>query len=234
MDRKLILQLLLNKTEEIQSLLNHFQNQPDDLEGGMDMLSDRIEGLGKDFDLLKKNSVVEKASKIIPEIKEELVSEIKEEAAPIIEKEAAPVIEKEAAPVQQVKIEEVAEALEEAETIEPVVTEEVTSSISNGESKEEESAILNDQLQASASGVLGEQLSTHRLKDVQSAIGINDRFLFIRELFNNSAEDYNSAIEFVNQSANYTAVDNWIKTEKDWDPENPTVNQFIEVVKRKF
>jgi hypothetical protein len=226
MDRKLILQLLLNKTEEIQSLLNHFKSQPGDLESGLDMLSDRIEGLGKDFDLLKKNSVVAEVSKTTPELKENLVREIKEEPSPEVEKELAP--------EQPLKIEEPKEVVEITETIEPTVMKEVETPISNGETKEEESAILNDQLQASASGVLGEQLSTHRLKDVQSAIGINDRFLFIRELFGNSAEDYNSAIEFVNQSANYTVVDNWIKNEKDWDPENPTVNQFIEVVKRKF
>ncbi|MCT4603090.1 MAG: hypothetical protein N4A59_09360 [Marinifilum sp.] len=213
MDRKLILQLLLNKTEEIQSLLQHFKNQPDDLKGGLDLLSYRIEGLERDFDLLKKN-----------------FSEVKKVDVTTVVKEEVP-------PIEEAVIEHKTEAIEEAESKEPIVEEKVESPVLNGEKKEEnqeESSILNDQLQTTASGVLGEQLSSHRLKDVQSAIGINDRFLFIRELFDNNADAYNSAIDMVNQSPNYTHVENWIKENGNWDMENPTVNLFIEIVKRKF
>jgi hypothetical protein len=213
MDRKLILQLLLNKTEEIQSLLQHFKNQPDDLKGGLDLLSYRIEGLERDFDLLKKN-----------------FSEVKKV-------DVTTVVKEEVSPIEEAVIEHKTEAIEEAESKEPIVDEKVESPVLNGEEKEEnqeESSILNDQLQATASGVLGEQLSSHRLKDVQSAIGINDRFLFIRELFDNNADAYNSAIDMVNQSPNYTHVENWIKENGNWDMENPTVNLFIEIVKRKF
>ena len=205
-----MIQLLQNKTGEIQSLLEHFKNQPDDLKNNLFLLQRRIESLSKDFEVLKKNftettsqTPVEDPVKIVPEISEAVI-------APKEEKTETPV-----API-----------LKEPKSIESQEEKE--------EAKLAESVTLNDQLQSGSRKIIGQKLSSHKLEDIQSAIGINDRFLFIRELFENSADAYNSAISFINQSDNFETVQNWINKEKHWDMEDPTVIQFVEITKRKF
>jgi ribosomal protein S15P/S13E len=216
MDHKLLLQLLQNKTEEIQSLLNHFKSNPDDLSKGLHLLSDRIEGLSKEFQLIKddlnaekpvinklekKEIHVEETKVEFPEKKEILIEETKEE---IPEKEAI------------------------VQTVVPGKMEEVVSTELNSDS------ILNDQLQQKSSDVIGEKLIQNKISDIQSAIGINDRFLFIRELFENNPEAYNSSINFINRTENYELIEEHFKSQTNWDFENPTVIQFMELTKRKF
>ena len=55
MDNKLVIQLLKSKTEEIQNLLEHFTNKPEDLSDSIELLDSRILGLSQDFNILKKN-----------------------------------------------------------------------------------------------------------------------------------------------------------------------------------
>ncbi|MGQ1910203.1 hypothetical protein ACT3CE_10470 [Marinifilum sp. RC60d5] len=204
MDKKLMIQLLLNKTGEIQSLLEHFKNQPYDLEKDMPLLSDRIEGLSKEFELLKLSFThpVKEIEK--PEILIETVNvEIKPKEKPEITVENTP------------------------ETIIPETVKLKTA-------EPEEASNLNDQLQKPSSEILGEKFFSNSLSDIQSAIGINDRFLFTRELFNNSTEEYNTEINFINSADNFSSIEDHFRKNKNWDFEDPIVNQFIEITKRKF
>lgn len=199
MDKKLIIQLLLNKTGEIQSLLEHFKNQPYDLEKDMPLLSDRIERLSKEFELLKFSCTnpVKEIEK--PEI---LIDAVNVKIKP------------------EEKLEDIAENTSKnitPETVEP-----------------KETSNLNDQLQKPSSEILGEKIFSNSLNDIQSAIGINDRFLFTRELFNNSTEEYNTEIKFINNANNFSSIENHFRQNKNWDFEDPIVSQFIEITKRKF
>nr|WP_320117172.1 hypothetical protein [uncultured Marinifilum sp.] len=200
MDKKLMIKLLHNKTGEIQSLLEHFKNQPDDLEKDMPLLSDRIEGLSKEFELLKLSF-----TNPVKEIKK---TEILIEPTKNIE----------------IKPEEKKEILRE-HTSDPIISDtDIMEEMSN----------LNDQLQKPTSEILGEKIFSNTLTDIQSAIGINDRFLFTRELFNNSTEEYNAEINFINSANNFSTIENHFRKNKNWDFEDPIVNQFIEITKRKF
>jgi len=204
-----MLQLLQNKTGEIQSLLEHFKNTPNELEEGISLLSDRIEGLGKEFEILKANfsSVKEviQEERIITD--EPVVSnfEIKEEAKVEI--------------VEEIKVE---------------IEEKLVVPVSTHNKKTEENSTLNDQLQSTGNEVLGEKIYSNSITDIQSAIGINDRFLFIRELFNNDKNEYNSTIEFINNTNEFSTVEEHFKLKQNWDFEDPTVIQFLEITKRKF
>ena len=200
MDKKLMIKLLHNKTGEIQSLLEHFKNQPDDLEKDMPLLSDRIEGLSKEFELLKLSF-----TNPVKEIKK---TEILIEPIKNIE----------------IKPEEKKEILRE-HTSDPIISDtDIMEEMSN----------LNDKLQKPTSEILGEKIFSNTLTDIQSAIGINDRFLFTRELFNNSTEEYNAEINFINSADNFSTIENHFRKNKNWDFEDPIVNQFIEITKRKF
>lgn len=125
------------------------------------------------------------------------------------------------------------------ETVSENSTEEKVESIviSSEKPKEEKTdtdEILNDQLQKKSTEVIGEKLINNKLSDIQTAIGINDRFLFIRELFENNLEAYNSSIKFINETGNISVIEEHFKNNTNWDFENPTVIQFMELTKRKF
>jgi len=210
MDKKLMLQLLQNKTGEIQSLLEHFKNTPNELEEGISLLSDRIESLSKEFEILNANF-----SSINKVIKEEK----KISTEPVITK-------------PELKIEEA--KIEIPEEIKIKISEEVKETVSIQNEKVEESSTLNDQLHSLGNEVLGEKFYSNSITDIRSAIGINDRFLFIRELFNNDNDKYNSTIEFINNTNEFSTVEEHFKLKQNWDFENPTVVQFLEITKRKF
>ncbi|WP_321309741.1 hypothetical protein [Marinifilum fragile] len=216
MDHKLLLQLLHNKTEEIQNLLNHFKNNPDDLSKGLNLLSDRIESLSKEFEFMKDG--FSKVNASIP--KEEKVE------LPSTESNVSEMIHHE---VKQEKITEVIK-----ETVEIKAENVVTASENSANEKVDTEEILNDQLQKKPNKVIGEKLINNKLSDIQTAIGINDRFLFIRELFENNTEAYNSSIKFINETSNISVIEEHFKNNTNWDFENPTVIQFMELTKRKF
>lgn len=216
MDHKLLLQLLHNKTKEIQNLLDHFKNNPDDLNKGLNLLSDRIESLSKEFEFMKDG--FSKVNSSIP--KEEKVE------LPSTESNVSEMIHHE---VKQEKITEVIK-----ETVEIKAEALITASENSANEKIDTEEILNDQLQNRSTKVIGEKLINNKLSDIQTAIGINDRFLFIRELFENNTEAYNSSIKFINETSNISVIEEHFKHNTNWDFENPTVIQFMELTKRKF
>jgi hypothetical protein len=210
MDHKIVIQLLTNKTEEIQNLLAHFAKQPDDVSDSIELLETRIHGLSKDFEILKKNCEAKPEDDFLVESKKEEITPIAPKCAD--EKLEKPEIVQENKATIQAEPKIVEEKIETTQEL-PIVEE----------------AVSSEHIQ-----LIGEKAFSHKLKDIQSAIGINDRFLFTRELFENSTDQYNSAISFINQADCFESIQKWMESEKQWDFEDPTVAQFIDITKRKF
>ena len=76
------------------------------------------------------------------------------------------------------------------------------------------------------------------IKDLRKAIGINDRFLFINDLFRGDEVMYERSIKTINSFNIYPEAEYWItrelKTKLGWDTELPVVLQFDQLVKRRF
>ncbi|OFX20383.1 MAG: hypothetical protein A2033_13385 [Bacteroidetes bacterium GWA2_31_9] len=81
---------------------------------------------------------------------------------------------------------------------------------------------------------LATKFKDNPIKDINSAIGLNDKFLFIRELFSNNGEIYSNAIEKLNSFENLDQAMQFINTEFHWDAKNPTFNKFLELVYRRY
>ena len=97
------------------------------------------------------------------------------------------------------------------------------------------SARINEQL-ASRKGDedLTERIKSKHIHSLKEAIGVNDRFYFIREIFNGDKESYDQAIarlEEVNSESDVKAV---ISGYTGSDTESEAVNQLIDIVKRKL
>jgi len=70
--------------------------------------------------------------------------------------------------------------------------------------------------------------------DIMVAIGLNDRFLFTRELFNNDAELFTKTIGVLNQKGSWENAAAFLNDNFSWDSEDPTLILFLSFVKRRF
>lgn len=96
------------------------------------------------------------------------------------------------------------------------------------------------------SGSFNEQLGSNKAKDdvsemmkskpvssLTEAIGINDRFLFIREIFDGNKDAYNDAIGKLESSQTFDDA-KAIVTDLTDDTNNEAVKQLLNLIKRKF
>lgn len=85
---------------------------------------------------------------------------------------------------------------------------------------------------------LSDTLQNSPIKDLKKAIGINDRFLFINELFQGDETSFERSIKTINGFSIYPEAEFWIrrelKTKLGWDLQSESVKQFDALVKRRF
>jgi hypothetical protein len=70
--------------------------------------------------------------------------------------------------------------------------------------------------------------------DLLSAIGINDRFTFIRELFNNDTAAFESAVKILNESASFNDAYNYMIQRFEWDMDSEAVQHLLSIIRRKY
>ncbi len=76
------------------------------------------------------------------------------------------------------------------------------------------------------------------VKDLKKAIGINDRYLFISELFRGDEVMYERSIKTINSFSILPEAEYWIirelKTKLGWNEKSETVQHFNQLVRRRF
>ncbi len=101
----------------------------------------------------------------------------------------------------------------------------------------ERGASLNDKLKQGTIE-LSETLSESPIKDLKKAININDRFVFIKELFRGDENMYERSIKTINGFSIYAEAEYWIRRELKlklgWNDKNELVKHFEKLVKRRF
>lgn len=108
---------------------------------------------------------------------------------------------------------------------------------------------LNDALVAQAAPSLNDKLKQANLnlvdtlveepvKDLRKAIGINDRFLFINELFRGDEAMYERSIKTINGFSILPEAEYWIQRELKvkigWSEQSDVVQQFNQLIRRRF
>lgn len=78
------------------------------------------------------------------------------------------------------------------------------------------------------------KLSSKPIQDIKSAIGIGDRFLYIRELFNANNELFDITITKLNQLSNYEEALEYLKNNFNWDFNDEIVLSFLAIVRRRY
>ena len=96
---------------------------------------------------------------------------------------------------------------------------------------------LNDKLREGKTELF-EVLKETPVKDLRKAIGINDRYVFINDLFRGDDSMYERSIKTINSFNIYPEAEYWItrelKTKLGWDNTKESVKHFDQLVKRRF
>ncbi len=77
-------------------------------------------------------------------------------------------------------------------------------------------------------------MKTQHLTNLSDAIGVNDRFLFIREIFNGDRNAYNKAISELDSAETISDARSVIQSYSDDSEGNKAVKQLLDLVKRKL
>jgi hypothetical protein len=96
---------------------------------------------------------------------------------------------------------------------------------------------LADRLREGQEKRIADKLQENQVSDLRTTIGINEKFLFINELFDGDMRIYDEAIHKLNASTTLAQADMLLldlKIVYNWDSESPTVKKFVELVRRKF
>ncbi|MFN2457951.1 MAG: hypothetical protein ABR502_07110 [Chitinophagaceae bacterium] len=96
---------------------------------------------------------------------------------------------------------------------------------------------LNDKLKQEKKEV-AHALKGSPVKDLRKAIGINDRFLFVQELFRGDDAMYERSIKTINSFHILQEAEYWInrelKVKLGWNDSKDVVQHFYQVVRRRF
>lgn len=74
--------------------------------------------------------------------------------------------------------------------------------------------------------------------DIRKKIGINDKYLFLNELFNSDKPAYEKALDYINKITQYPDAVDWVKDSPamtyKWQDDDDTVLDFYEVLRKHF
>ncbi len=169
----------------------------------------------------------------VPEtvVKEEIVAEeVAEETLP--EGEDIPGEE----PLEEVSVAEKPEPVEKdsEEKIMEDTTEEEKSTIDLFSTSE---PTISDKYSKQEIETIADKINKEGINELREAIGINEKFLFINELFNGDMSKYNKAIDELDELTTMEGVNTYLlelKIQNQWADDNPAFVKLTELLKRKF
>lgn len=91
---------------------------------------------------------------------------------------------------------------------------------------------VNDLMSADPSS-LEHKISNRPVPNIQASIGINDRFQYIRELFDGSADTFGTTVSELDKMSNINEAVKYLQQNFKWK-KNETSLKFINLVKRRF
>ena len=97
---------------------------------------------------------------------------------------------------------------------------------------------LNDLLASKTDKSVNNNSSASFISDLKQGINLNDKLLYIKELFNGYNLAYAEAIDLANKLPNFEAADNFFKknyaAKNNWSDKQATVDKFYELLNQRF
>jgi len=83
-----------------------------------------------------------------------------------------------------------------------------------------------------------EHVSAQPISDLKQAITLNDKLLYIKDLFNGYNLAYSEALDILNRFNSFDEAENFLKTsyaiKNNWDAKPATTEKFYELLRRRF
>lgn len=126
---------------------------------------------------------------------------------------------------QEVLIQEEINAVVEEVPARPLTLNEIIS-------QQKRAGVQNRVYQVNQSG------STDKLTDIKTGISLNDKLLFIKDLFNGYSLAYSEAVELLNRFTSYAEADAFLQTnyaiKNKWADKPHTVEKLYDVLRRRY
>jgi len=154
---------------------------------------------------------------------------------PIVENTVLPPpeIEKPSISVTTPPIEQNVE-VELAPTHSPIIEEKKKASILAEKISPSDFQPINETLAQQKTGSdLSTKLQAAPLSSISSGIGVNDKFIYIRELFKGDNDLYNNVVKYLDTVDSLEEAKHFIQKNFDWDEKNETVQKFVGLVYRR-
>jgi uncharacterized protein (DUF2132 family) len=100
------------------------------------------------------------------------------------------------------------------------------------ESKKSVHELLSETVHKKQSHI-GTAVHSKPISNLEDAISVNDKFLFIRELFGSNAIRYKETIDVLNNSADFNSAYNYVEKNFAWESENEAAQRLLELVRRR-
>ncbi len=216
--------------ERVHTLINKLQEQ---LNKNVDskILLSTAELLVAELQTPQEIIKVGKVSVVIPAFKEIVEQEI----TPIVETPSlSKVVKKESF---ELVLDETVVEIEEEEFIPTLDLQDHSFQIEINDLVNDDTKSFNDLLNQNKKEVATSLIETP-IKDLRKAIGINDKYVFINELFKGDEAAYESSIRTINHFSVYPEAEQWIKRELvvsfSWNNKSDIVQHFNHLVRRRF
>jgi hypothetical protein len=104
---------------------------------------------------------------------------------------------------------------------------------------EEQPLTINEILASQASqSTVSSQFAQRQIKDLKSLINLNDKLVFVRDLFNGYSLAYSEAIEILNRFDSFESADNFLKqnycSKNNWAEKQNVADKFYEILNQRF
>lgn len=96
---------------------------------------------------------------------------------------------------------------------------------------------LADKFMSEQDKSLAAKMQKNKITDLKAAIGINEKFIFVNELFDGNMQEYNKIIEQLNSFSTRNqamAVLNTLRQKYSWEEKNPQYKEFQKYIERRF
>jgi len=204
MEKDALLKIIIQDVNELETLLNTFTGKPDIPKTFLQLSRNKVKHILDEIDLL--DQLLE-----MPVVVEKNVVETLIKPAPEVKKKKA---------VKQ-------------EIITEIPSEKESSSITLGEKLMQGSHSFYDTL-TQKEPTTAPIFQNRPVKDIKTAIGINDRFYFQRELFGGDADLFNSTIDKLNLMKDIESAEELLSDNFKWDESNEAVQSFKDIVRRRY
>lgn len=231
MEFKTTLEIVTKDIQDIEKLVSNFKNYSSIPNIELDLALSRLRNV---YDLLlmfRDDKKIESPAQIsVPKVE-------------VTEPKTIPVKEIETAPVERVYEESKAETPKEEISIKPEEKSEVAPEIASPKAEKtivaaklkEEKSFINEKLAEHAPKKdVASKLQSQGIKSIAGSLGINDKFLFIRELFGGNAEVFRQTMEQLDEAHNFNDAYTILITNFQWDMDSETVQMLLNLIRRKF